>query len=518
MSQYKILWVLTLLPLSAMAGQYIPSKGKPVENQFIVVFKDGFVSRSNRQAKLEELATANNGGVLRVYDSVLNGGSVKMTEAKARAMANHPHIAWVEQDGVIYSTLAMQQNATWGLDRIDQGALPLDATYSYDFDGAGVHAYIIDTGIRSSHSEFLGRVGSGYDFIDNDSDPEDCNGHGTHVSGTIGSDTYGVAKNVTLHGVRVLDCSGSGSTSGVIAGIDWVTANHITPAVANMSLGGGASSSVDSAINNSVAQGVVHVVAAGNSNADACNYSPARATGAITVGASTSSDARSSFSNWGSCVDVFAPGSGIASTWHSSDTSVNTISGTSMASPHVAGVAALLLDAGVSAADVPGRIKQIATQNMLTGVGTGSPNLLLHAIDDGSQLPVDDAPPPVDDAPPPVDDALPVISNEDPQASFTSQKNNYTVEFTDTSSDNDGQVTSWNWSFGDGTTSTDKYPAQHTYSANGSYTVRLTVTDDDGASSAASNTIRIKVRGGDTSGGSDTGGSCSVGQRKQGKC
>ena len=495
MSQYKILWVLTLLPLSAMAGQYIPSKGKPVENQFIVVFKDGSVSRSNRQAKLEELATANNGGVIRVYDSVLNGGSVKMTEAKARAMANNPHIAWVEQDGVINSTLAMQPNATWGLDRIDQGALPLDATYRYDYDGAGVHAYIIDTGIRSSHSEFSGRVGNGYDAVDNDSDPEDCNGHGTHVSGTIGSDTYGVAKNVTLHGVRVLDCSGSGSTSGVIAGIDWVTVNHITPAVANMSLGGGASSSIDSAINHSVAKGVVHVVAAGNSNADACNYSPARAINAITVGASTSSDARSSFSNWGSCVDVFAPGSGIASTWHSSDTSVNTISGTSMASPHVAGVAALLLDAGVSGADVPGRIKQIATQNVLSNVGTGSPNQLLHAFDDGSQPP-------------------PVVSNEAPQASFNTTMNAYTVDFTDTSWDNDGEVMSWNWHFGDGTTSTEQSP-QHTYPANGNYAVQLTISDGEDTS-AASKTIRIKVRGGDTSGG--TGDSCSVGQRKKGKC
>jgi subtilisin family serine protease len=498
-NQHKIFWVLSLLPLSAVAGQYIPSKGKPIENQFIVVFKDSSLTRSNRQAKLEELVQANNGAVLRVYDSVLNGGSVKMTEAKARAMAKNPDIAWVEQD-VVISTLATQVDAPWGLDRIDQDVLPLDSAYNYDYDGVGVHAYIIDTGIRSSHLEFSGRIGNGYDVIGNDLDPEDCNGHGTHVSGTIGSDTYGVAKSVTLHGVRVLDCSGSGSSSGVIAGIDWVTANHIAPAVANMSLGGGASSSLDSAINISAAKGVVYVVAAGNSNADACNYSPARATGAITVGASTKSDARSSFSNWGSCVDVFAPGSGIASTWHSSDTSVKTISGTSMASPHVAGVVALLLDGGVSAANMPATIKQIATQDVLSGVGTGSPNLLLHALYDGSEPPADDVPPPV-------------IDNEPPQASFMTTIIAYTVIFTDTSSDSDGQVSNWYWDFGDGTNSTDKYPPQHTYSGNGNYTVQLTVSDDDNDTNAVSKTIRIKVRGGDTS-----DSSCSKGQRKQGSC
>ena len=202
---------------------------------------------------------------------------------------------------------------------------------------------MIDTGIRASHQEFAGRIGNGFTAITDGQGTNDCNGHGTHVAGTTGGTTYGVAKQVTLHPVRVLSCSGSGSNSGVIAGVDWVTANHVKPAVANMSLGGGVSTALDNAVQNSIAAGVSYAVAAGNSNANACNYSPARAANAVTVGSTTSSDARSSFSNFGTCVDLFAPGSSITSAWYTSNTATNTISGTSMASPHVAGALALYL-------------------------------------------------------------------------------------------------------------------------------------------------------------------------------
>ncbi|MCA1734162.1 MAG: S8 family peptidase, partial [Acidobacteria bacterium] len=253
----------------------------------------------------------------------------------------------------------------------------------YNATGSSVKAYVIDTGIRSSHSDFGGRVISGYTAISDGRGTTDCNGHGTHVAGTVGGSKYGVAKSVTLVPVRVLDCNGSGTNSGVIAGIDWVTSNHGAgqPAVANMSLGGGASSALDTAVKNSIADGVTYVVASGNSNADACNYSPARVPEAITVNSSTSSDARSSFSNWGSCTDIFAPGSSITSAWYTSDTATNTISGTSMASPHVAGVAALYLQGNTSASPstVWGAIRDSASANKISGVN-GSPNLLVYSL------------------------------------------------------------------------------------------------------------------------------------------
>jgi subtilisin family serine protease len=246
-----------------------------------------------------------------------------------------------------------------------------------------VSAYIIDTGIRFSHTQFGGRAVSGYDAVDGGS-ADDCNGHGTHVAGTVGSSTYGVAKSVRLVGVRVLNCQGSGTNSGVIAGVDWVTQNHAAgqPAVANMSLGGGASTALDNAVNNSINDGVTYAIAAGNSNANACNYSPARVAAAVTVGSTTSSDARSSFSNYGTCLDLFAPGSSITSTWHTSNTATNTISGTSMATPHVAGVGALYLQGNPAAspATVRNAIVNTATSGVLTGVGSGSPNRLLYSL------------------------------------------------------------------------------------------------------------------------------------------
>jgi subtilisin family serine protease len=294
-----------------------------------------------------------------------------------------------------------QPNPTWGIDRIDEADLPLDNTYVYNESGEGVHVYVIDTGIRTTHSEFGGRASVSFDALGGNG--QDCHGHGTHVAGTVGGATYGVAKDATLHAVRVLNCSGSGTTAGVIAGVDWVTQNHQSPAVANMSLGGSASAALDNAVNNSINSGVTYAIAAGNSSANACNYSPARVAAALTAGASTNTDARASFSNFGSCLDVFAPGQSITSAWSTSDGATNTISGTSMASPHVAGVAALFLEAnpGAAPATVASALVNGATTNRLTGIGSGSPNRLLYSLLDGSQPPPPPPPPPLPPPPAP---------------------------------------------------------------------------------------------------------------------
>jgi aqualysin 1 len=324
------------------------------------------------------ILSTTSGRVTQVYAHALHGFSAEMSEADAIALSDDPRVLYVEEDSVM-EIVTTQSNATWGIDRIDQRALPLSHTYTYTSTGSGVHAYIIDTGIRITHTQFGGRASVAFDAVGDGRKGIDCNGHGTHVSGTVGGSTYGVAKSVTLHAVRVLSCSGSGTTSGVIAGVDWVTAHHISPAVANMSLGGGASTALDSAVRNSIASGVTYAIAAGNSNANASGSSPARVSEAITVGASTSSDARSSFSNFGSVVDIFAPGSSITSAWSTSDTATNTISGTSMATPHVTGVAARYLQNNrtASPATVRNAIVNAATPGRLSGIPTGTANRLL---------------------------------------------------------------------------------------------------------------------------------------------
>ncbi|MGA1362414.1 MAG: S8 family serine peptidase [Ilumatobacteraceae bacterium] len=353
-------------PDGADAGDVVPGR-------FIVSF---------RNASSARVASRNVGnGLIAAFSSAIDGFVADLDPAEYESLSSNPDVLAIEPDRVVELDVD-QSGATWGLDRIDQRALPLNSTYSYTGDGTGVTAYVIDTGINAAHEQLAGRVRSGFTAVNDGRGSGDCNGHGTHVAGTIGGTTHGVAKNVNLVSARVFGCSGGATWSSIISAVDWVIRDHEagTPAVANMSLGGGASAIVNSALARGAADGITFVVAAGNSGADACSYSPASEPTAITVGATGSNDTRAWFSNWGSCVDLFAPGVSITSAWWNSPVSLNTISGTSMASPHVAGVAALYLQQNPAAAPaaVQTAVVSAATRGAVTDAGTGSPNRLVY--------------------------------------------------------------------------------------------------------------------------------------------
>ena len=349
--------------------------GEAVPGQYIVVFQN---SVANPASVATELVTTAGGSLLHVYTSAIKGFAARLPAPAADALGRNPLVASVEGDQVMRADVTQSMDANgdpWGLDRIDQTALPLSRTYTYTSTGAGVHAYIIDTGIWTLHPEFGGRATNVFDAYH--ATGEDCNGHGTHVAGTIGAATYGVAKGVSLHGVRVLSCAGIGLNSDVIAGVDWVTANHVNPAVANMSLGGGKSPALDQAVTNLWNSGVFLAVAAGNDNVDACTESPSGAASVFTVAASEKTDAKASYSNWGTCVEAYAPGSAIVSTYLAGTTM--SLSGTSMATPHVVGVAALYKATfgDQPSASVSSWIISNATSGVITGNVSGTPNRLL---------------------------------------------------------------------------------------------------------------------------------------------
>ncbi|MGN9809751.1 S8 family peptidase [Micromonospora sp. BQ11] len=378
---------VTTVPAQAAPVGEIRGAGAPnaISGSYLVVLKSdavgaagSFTARTAVPDRAAKLAKRYGGSVGDVYSAALTGFSATLSVGQARRLAADPAVAYVEQDQVLTAS-ATQTNPPWGLDRIDQRTLPLSRSYTYPNTAPTVRAYIIDTGIRTTHTQFGGRATWGTNTVD--SNNTDCNGHGTHVAGTVGGSTYGVAKQVRLVAVKVLNCSGSGSTTGVVNGVNWVTANAVKPAVANMSLGGGASSALDNAVANSISSGITYALAAGNSNANACNSSrpgPRR----LTVGSTTGTDARSTFSNYGSCVDLFAPGSSILSAYRTSDTSTATLSGTSMAAPHVAGAAALVLSGNPSwtPSQVGSYLVTNATTGRVTSPGTGSPNRLLFVV------------------------------------------------------------------------------------------------------------------------------------------
>ena len=472
---------------SGSAAHEAQNSGGQIPGEYIVVFNDD-VKDIPGQAK--GLVNANAGTLHFTFTDAVHGFSAHLSPQAAQAIENNPNVAYVEQDQTVaaagFGGAGVQDPAwEWGLDRIDQRGAVLDTSYSWMNDGAGVVVYILDTGVRISHQEFGGRASYGADLV-NGTSADDCNGHGTHMAGKVAGSYYGVAKGASIVSVRVLDCSGVSSASVTVAGLDWVVRNHAPLSVANLSFAGGLSSAVNQAVSSAIAAGITVVAAAGDNGMppDACQYSPSSATDAITVGAMRPGDLMAGFSNYGPCVDLFAPGWQVVSAWWTGDNIVWQLDGSSSAAAHVSGAAAIYLAMHPSATpgDVANGIMTASTQNALGGLGANTVNRLLFAGDWSSGGGIIPPPPP-----PP--------SNTAPTASFTASCSRNKCSFDGSGSRDDVGIVSYRWAFGDGTTATTTSPkTNHSYLAKGTYnmTITLTVSDAAGLTGSASKTVTIK--------------------------